>query len=167
MQGIFIIYFTVETRAVENELDPAAVLALRTECSRPILDRIHARAESLRDHGSEQEAFGEAQKYLFNQWPTLVRFLDDGRVPIHNNSCERSIRPIAIGRRNWLFAGSERGGEAAAIVYSLIESCRRAKIDPFVYLRDVLLRIATHPASRVEELVPARWKELFGSGLTP
>ena len=158
--------FDVEAQAIENELDPAAVLALRAERSRPILDRIHARAESLRDHGSEQEAFGEAQKYLFKQWPTLVRFLDDGRVPIHNNSCERSIRPIAIGRRNWLFAGSERGGEAAAIVYTLIESCRRAKIDPFVYLRDVLVRIATHPASRVEELVPASWKELFAATVT-
>jgi transposase len=159
--------FDVEVQAIENELDPGGVLALRAERSRPTLDRIHQRAESLRNHGSEQADFGEAQKYLFHQWPTLVRFLEDGRVPIHNNSCERSIRPIAVGRRNWLFTGSERGGEAAATIYSLIESCRRVGVDPYVYLRDVLVRVGSHPASRVAELVPARWKELFGSTLAP
>jgi len=159
--------FDVEARAIEDKLDPFGVVSLRAERSRPVLDRIHERAESLRGQGSEQGKFVEAQKYLFNQWPTLVRFLEDGRVPIHNNSCERAIRPIAVGRRNWLFAGSERGGEAAAIIYTLIESCRRAGLDPFRYLRDVLLRVGTHPASRVEELVPARWKQLFGSTITP
>jgi transposase len=92
-----------------------------------------------------------------------VRFLEDGRVPIHNNACEVAIRPIGIGRKNWLFAGSERGGHAAATIYSLIESCRRAGLDPFLYLRDVLVRVATHPAARVHELVPACWKTLFGS----
>lgn len=157
--------FDVEVQAIENRLDPGGVFALRAERSRKTLDRIHEQAEKLRHHGSEQAAFGEAQKYLFNQWPTLVRFLEDGRVPIHNNSCERSIRPVAVGRRNWLFAGSERGGEAAATIYSLIESCRRVGVDPYAYLRDVLIRVATHPADRVDELVPARWKVLFGSAI--
>jgi len=100
------------------------------------------------------------------QWRTLVRFLEDGRVPIHNNTCENAIRPVAVGRRNWLFAGSERGGRAAATIYSLIESCRRVDVDPFLYLRDVLVRVCTHPAARVHELVPASWKELFGAATT-
>ena len=79
------------------------------------------------------------------------------------NACEVAIRPIGVGRKNWLFAGSERGGHAAATIYTLIESCRRAGVDPFPYLRDVLVRVATHPASRVHEFVPASWKTLFGS----
>jgi len=162
MMSLIAALFDVETAAIESKLDPASVLALREERSRPILDRIRLLAESLRSHGSEQEAFGKAQTYLFKQWPALARFLEDGRVPFHNNSCERAIRPVAVGRRNWLFTGSERGGRAAAIAYSLIESCRRVEVDPYVYLRDVLVRVATHPASRVDELTPDRWKLLFG-----
>jgi len=167
MMSLIAALFDVESGAIENKLDPAGVLALRAERSRPILDRIRLLAESLRGHGSEQEAFGKAQKYLFNQWPALARVLEDGLVPIHNNSCERAIRPVAVGRRNWLFTGSERGGQAAAIVYSLIESCRRVDVDPYVYLRDVLVRVATHPASRVDELTPDRWKMLFGPQSAP
>jgi hypothetical protein len=105
----------------------------------------------------------DARGYIERQWPRLVRFIEDGRVPIHNNTCERAIRPVAIGRRNWLFAGSVRGGAAAAVVYSLVESCKAVGVDPFAYLKDVLVRVATHPASRVVELVPARWKESFGA----
>ncbi|MCP4212288.1 MAG: IS66 family transposase, partial [Halieaceae bacterium] len=71
-----------------------------------------------------------------------------------------AIRPIAIGRKNWLFAGSVRGGEAAAIMYSLVESCRQAQISPWAYLKDVLERLSTHPASEIADLVPARWAEL-------
>lgn len=153
--------FDVEAEGLERKLLPTELLGLRAERSRPALDLIRAQAESLRGQGSEQEELGKALKYLFNQWEHLLVFLEHGDIPIHNNACERAIRQIAIGRRNWLFAGSERGGEAAAIVYSLIESCRRVHVDPFVYLRDVLVRVATHPASRVDELVPARWKELF------
>lgn len=153
--------FEIETQAVERKLTSSERLALRAEQSRPTLDRIQEKAESLRGKGSEQEDLGKALKYLFNQWPHLVVFLEHGDIPIHNNACERSIRQIAIGRRNWLFAGSERGGEAAAIVYTLVECCRLLKVDPFEYLLDVLVRVATHPASRVDELVPARWKELF------
>lgn len=92
-----------------------------------------------------------------------MRFLEDGRVPLHNNSCENAIRPVAVGRKNWLFAGSERGGRAAATIYSLIESCRRVDVDPFLYLRDVLARVCTHPSGRVHELVPAVWKDLFAA----
>ncbi len=102
-------------------------------------------------------------KYLKNQWPTLVVFLDDGRVPIHNNACENAIRPLAVGRRNWLFAGSERGGAAAATIYSVIESCKMAGVDPYLYLKDVLVRVATHNANHVDELTPARWKARFAA----
>ena len=130
-----------------------------------MLERIHAQVETLRQRKaelSEQSALAKALTYIANQWDALSAFLLDGRVPIHNNSCERAIRPVAVGRKNWLFAGSERGGEAAATVYSLIESCRRIGVDPFEYLRDVLVRVATHPAAQVDELAPDRWAKLFG-----
>ena len=82
-------------------------------------------------------------------------------MPIDNNACERAIRPIAIGRRNWLFAGSMRGGHAAAVIYTLIECCRLADVDMVSYLADVLVRVATHPASRIDELLPANWAKLL------
>jgi len=107
-----------------------------------------------------------AIKYLLNNKRELKAFLRDGRVPIDNNRCEVAIRPVAVGRRTWLFAGSQRGGEAAAIVYPLIESCRQAAVHPRKYLRDVLVRVATHPARRVEELIPARWAQRFAASAT-
>lgn len=158
--------FDIEREAVDRKLEPEAVRALRLEKSQVILAEIQNDLETLRGSGSDQGPLAKALTYLANQWPTLVRFLEDGRVPIHNNSCENAIRPVAVGRRNWLFAGSERGGHAAATIYSLIESCRRVDVDPFLYLRDVLVRVCTHPAARVHELVPANWKELFGATAT-
>jgi hypothetical protein len=100
--------------------------------------------------------------YLRNQHRTLRAFLEDGRLPIDNNACERAIRPIAIGRRNWLFAGSMRGGRAAAVVFSLAESCRLAGVDPVDYFADVLVRVGSHPASKVDDLLPENWARLVG-----
>ena len=159
--------FDVEREAVEGKLEPGAVRALRLEKSQAVLVEIEQEARALRGQAtSDPGPLAKALTYLENQWTTLLRFLEDGRVPIHNNSCENAIRPVAVGRRNWLFAGSERGGRAAATIYSLIESCRRVDVDPFLYLRDVLVRVCTHPAARVHELVPANWKELFGAATT-
>jgi transposase len=155
--------FDVESEAAKAELAPDALRALRLEKSKAVLAAIESETRTLRGTGSDQGSLAKALTYIENQWPTLVRFLEDGRVPIHNNSCENAVRPVAVGRKNWLFAGSERGGHAAATAYSVIESCRRVGVDPFVYLRDVLVRVCTHPESRVHELVPARWKQLFGA----
>ena len=111
----------------------------------------------MRSDFDQTGLIGQAMHYLRNQRSTLTRFLRDGKVPIDNNACERSIRPIAIGRRNWLFAGSMRGGRAAAVIYSLIESCRIADVDPIEYLSDVLGRIAAQPEAEMGDLVPANW----------
>jgi transposase len=132
----------------------------RREKARPVLARLLRRTRGWQDVFSSSGKMGEAIKYMLNQWESLKCFLREGRVPLDNNSCERAIRPIALGRRNWLFAGGERGGEAAAIAYSLITSCRLAGVDPWEYLRDVMIRVATHPASKIDELVPARWAAL-------
>lgn len=153
--------FEIEREADRLGLDPEQRRALRIEQSAPMLELIHALAKNQRVTMSEGGEYFDALKYLENQWVKLSRFIEDGRVPIHNNDSERAVRPVAVGRKNWLFAGSERGGQAAAIAYSLIQSCKLAGVDPLVYLRDVLIRVATHPASRVDELRPANWKRLF------
>jgi transposase len=88
----------------------------------------------------------------------LNRYLDDGDLDIDNNLSERVLRTVAIGRKNWQFAGSDAGGERAAVIYSLVATCKLCHIDHFAYLRDVLNRVSTHPASRIAELTPLGWK---------
>ena len=101
---------------------------------------------------------------MLSRWPALTRYLEDGRLEIDNNIAERAMRTVAIGRKNWLFAGSEGGGRTAAILFSLASSCKGLEINPFAYLRDMLDRVSTHPSSRIDELFPDRWKALC-SGL--
>jgi transposase len=155
--------FDLEKQATEEKLSLEDRLALRRRESAKEIEALEEELRGWRDIYSESGQMSTACKYFENQLDHLRVFLDDARVPIHNNACEVAIRPIAVGRRNWLFAGSPRGGRAAATIYSLIESCKQAQVDPELYLTDVLTRVATHPASRVDELVPARWKTLFGT----
>jgi len=159
--------FDYEKEARDQELPLEEHLALRKTRSAQVLDELDDELAGWRDLYSEGGKMGEACKYLENQRACLRVFLDDARVPIHNNACEVAIRPVAVGRRNWLFAGSVRGGQAAATIYTLVESCKQAGVDPYCYLVDVLTRVATHPASRVEDLIPANWKRLFGPAVTP
>jgi hypothetical protein len=100
---------------------------------------------------------GEALAYTLNNWKALTVYVEDGDLDIDNNAAERAVKPVAIGRKNWLFLGSDNGGRTAAVFFSLISTCRRHEIDPFVYLRDVIRRIASHPANRIEELLPGQW----------
>ena len=95
------------------------------------------------------------------RWVALTRFVEDGRLPIDNNWIENQIRPIAIGRNNWLFAGSLRAGQRAAAVMSLIQSAKLNGHDPYVYLKDVLARLPTQKNSQIEELLPHRWTPLI------
>lgn len=153
--------FDVEKQADGDELLPEQRLALRQRESAAVLDALEEELRGWREIYLSSGKMGDACKYLENQRACLRVFLQDGRIPIHNNACEVAIRPVAVGRKNWLFAGSLRGGRAAATIYTLVQSCRKAGIDPFVYFADVLTRVATHPAARVEDLIPADWKRLF------
>jgi hypothetical protein len=101
----------------------------------------------------------KAMRYALGRWTALSRYVDDGTLEIDNNAAERSIRGIALGRKNWLFAGSDAGGERAAAIYSLIETCKLNGIDPEAYLRSVLANIADHPINRVAELLPWNWAD--------
>ena len=98
-----------------------------------------------------------AFRYMLTRWTALTRAFDDGRIALDNNPAERALRSVAIGRKNYLFAGSDRGAERAAALYSLIETAKLNHLDPEAYLRDILGRIAEHPASRLDDLLPWRW----------
>jgi transposase len=154
--------YEIEREADEARLPPEARADLRQQRSKPIVLDLFMHAWRLGGQFSDAGAMAKAIGYLRNQHRALRRFLEDGRLPIDNNACERAIRPIAIGRRNWLFAGSMRGGRAAAVVFSLAESCRLAGIDPIDYFADVLVRVGSHPASKVDDLLPENWVRLFG-----
>ncbi len=103
---------------------------------------------------------GKAMDYMLKRWDTFSRFLDDGRICLTNNAAERALRGVALGRKAWLFAGSDRGGERAAAMYSLIVTAKLNDVDPRAWLADVLRRLADHPASRLHELLPWSWRSL-------
>jgi transposase len=95
---------------------------------------------------------------VLSRWASFTRFLEDGRVCMTNNAAERAIRPLAVGRRNWTFAGSDTGGRRAAAMYTLIEICKLNGVDPRAWLTNVLARLPEHPATRIDELLPWNWK---------
>jgi transposase len=131
---------------------------LRSERSRPILDAIGAWLKAEQPKVLPKSPIGEAIGYALNHWDALIRPLEAGFLEIDNGESERAMKPVAIGRKNWLFAGSDNGGKTAAVLMSLCATCKAWDIDPFAYLRDVLDRVSTHPHSRIEELLPDRWK---------
>jgi transposase len=125
--------------------------------SRPIVDKLREWLVLHRQQATDGTAIAKAIDYSLGRWPALTRFLDDGSLPIDNNWVENRIRPIALGRSNWLFAGSLRAGKRAAAVMSLIQSARLNGHDPYRYLKDALERLPTQPASRIGELLPHAW----------
>lgn len=137
------------------------VVAVRQERVAPIIDRILARtaAALLQGEVLPNSSFAKAISYLHNRGNAVRTFLGDARLKPDNSESERALRPLAVGRKNWLFAGSERGGDATGILLSLAQSCRVLGIDPLVYFEDVLRRINGHPACRIAELLPHNWKK--------
>jgi hypothetical protein len=103
---------------------------------------------------SKKSDTARAVRYALGRWEALLRFCDDGRIEIDNNAAERSLRAVVLGRKNFLFAGSDAGGERAAAIYSLIATAKLNNLNPEAYLRNVLSRIAEHPINRIEELLP-------------
>ena len=141
-----------------RELDAAQRRAMRLERAKPILDTIADWLGAQEGRILPKSPIGEAVTYLRNQWHALARYLDDGDLAIDNNAAENALRGIALGRKNYLFIASERGGRAAATLYSMVRSAKRNGIDPFAYLRDLFLRIPTHPNKDIHQLLPDHWK---------
>jgi transposase len=143
-------------REVANADSQARLDARRR--SRPVTDALHQWMRQQRQKIPDGSATARAIDYSLNRWVALTRFLDDGDLPIDNNWVENRIRPIALGRQNWLFAGSLRAGKRAAAVMSLIHSAKLNGHDPYAYMRDVLERLPTQPDSRIAELLPHHWQ---------
>jgi len=127
---------------------------VRDARSRPLLAAMHEWLEASLAKLSKKSDTSAAIRYALARWDALMRFCDDGRIEIDNNSAERALRAVAIGRKNYLFAGSDRGGDRAATFYSLIGTAKLNGLNPEAYLRQVLTQIADHPISRIEELLP-------------
>ncbi len=156
--------YGIERAARERRLDAEARKALREQQSRPILERIRRYLDELALRALPKSPLGEATSYATRQWTALTRYVEHGALEIDNNGAENALRPIVLGRKNWLFCGSEAAAHRAAILCSLVNTCKAHQINPFLYLRDVIERISTHPASRVEELTPRIWKQILHQG---
>ncbi len=131
----------------------------RQEQSAPLISDLKAWLEATLQKISGKSELAKASRYALSRWPAQCCYTNDGRVEIDNNAAERSIRGIALGRKNYLFAGSDTGGQRAAAVYSLTLTCKLNAIDPEAYFRDILARIADHKINRITELLPWNWKK--------
>ena len=148
--------YGIEREVVELDTDERR--RIREAKARPIADELHLWLTRQRQVVPNGSATARAIDYSLKRWGALMHYLSDGQVPIDNNWIENQIRPIALGRKNWLFAGSLRAGKRAAAIMSLIQSAKLNGHEPLAYLKDVLTRLPTQPASRIGELLPHRWK---------
>ena len=132
-------------------------LAVRQKDVAPLVAELEVWMRAARSKMSRHADVAKAMDYMLKRWSTFTRFLNDGRICLTNNAAERALRGVALGRKAWLFAGSNRGGERAAAMYSLVVTCKLNDVDLRAWLADVLARIADHPASRLDELLPWHW----------
>lgn len=141
-----------------STLDKQKRWQLRQTRAKPLIEKYHQWLQSQRILASNGSGLAKAIDYSLKRWDALVRYLEDGAVPIDNNHIEQQIRPIAVGKKNWLFAGSLRAGERAAAVMTLIQSAKINDHDPYAYMKDILDRLPTHPYSKIDELLPHNWQ---------
>jgi transposase len=146
--------------AIEREINgmtPQERLRVRNERSRLLVIELESWLREQRARVSRNSETGKAIDYSLKRWSVLTRFLDDGRLCMSNNAAERELRAVAVGRRNWTFAGSDEGGRRAAALYTLIATAKLNDIDPQAWLADVLARLPDHPAKRIHQLLPWNW----------
>jgi transposase len=150
--------YEIESRAKKEKYTCAQLLEARQNEAKPILAEMHTVLNEYKAQALPKSPTGKAITYALNQWEALLRYADDPILEIDNNIAERALRMVVIGRKNYLFAGSEAGAERAAIIYSLVAGCKLHGHDPFAYFNDVLRRVSTHPADKIDELLPSHWK---------
>jgi transposase len=146
-----------------NGLSAEARLAARQERSAPILADLEPWLRQQQERLSRKSEVGKAIAYTTRRWEALTRFMSDGRICMSNNAAERALRGVAVGRRNWTFAGSDRGGERAAAIYTMIESAKLNGVDPQAWLADIFARLPDHPAKRITDLLPWNWRAALGA----
>lgn len=148
--------YTIEEEAKDWEPDKRKVH--RQTYAKPILEAFETWLKDRRRGVPGGSGIAKAIAYAQGRWAAVMRYLEDGRYPIDNNPCENAIRPFALGRKNWMFIGTEGAGRRTAVIMSLIESAKANGLNPYLYLKDILTRLPTHPYSRLEELLPYQWK---------
>jgi transposase len=150
--------YILERGATDAGLDDIGRWRMRQDFSVPILDKFHGWLDEQRAQVLPKSPMAEAIGYALNNWTALKRYTEAGYLSIDNNIAEREMKRIAIGRKNWLFVGSDRGGRTAAVLFSFTSTCHRLGVEPWAYLQDVLTRLPTTPAERLAELLPDRWQ---------
>jgi transposase len=153
IDALFAIERSINGKSIEERL------AARQASSHPLVDALESYMREQLAKLSRGHDLVKAMQYMLKRWPAFMRFLSDGRVCLSNNAAERGLRGIALGRKSWLFCGSDHGGERAAAMYSLIVTAKMNGVDPQAWLADVLARIAAHPAHRLDELLPWNWRK--------
>ena len=149
--------YAVEKRARRSGIRGEDLRLLREQVSCPVITQLHSYLRMILGDLLPKSEPGQAVAYLLKNWAALTRYLEDGDLPIDNNGTERSLRGVAVGRNNWTFLGSDRGGKTFAILRSFVASCELLKLDPFEWLRDVLSRIPTHSIQQLDQLLPHTW----------
>ena len=149
--------YRVEKLARQRGLAGDELRLIRDQGTRPVLEKLHAYLLEIHDQLLPKSEAGQAVNYILKNWTALTRYSENPDLSIDNNHTERSLRGWAVGRNNWTFFGSDRGGRTAAVLRSFVASCEIVKIDPFVWFHDVLSRIAAHPITQLDELLPHRW----------
>lgn len=149
--------YRVEKRARQRGLFGEDLRLVREQGARPVLEKLHAYLLEIHDQLLPKSEASQAVNYILKNWTALTRYCDNPDLSIDNNHTERSLRGWAVGRNNWTFFGSDRGGQTAAVLRSFVASCELVKVDPFAWFCDVLTRIAAHPITKLEDLLPHRW----------
>jgi len=152
--------YAVESNAKDNKLSAKEIFELRQKNSKPILDEIKDWLEDKQLRTLPKSPMGKAISYSLKQWDELIEYLNDGKLSIDKNVAERAIRPIAVGRKNWMFCGSHEGAKRMALIYTLVETYKMQGVEPFEYLRDVISRISAYPMKKIYDLTPMGWKKL-------
>lgn len=152
--------YDIERKAKQQQLSAADVLQLRQAEAYPLLEQLGKWMKEQYVKVLPKSPIGKALGYSLERWNELMIYTTNGKLNIDNNPVENAIRPVAIGRKNYLFAGSHEAAGRSAMLYSLLGTCKLHGINPFVWLRDVLQRIATHPINKIEELLPQNWQPL-------
>ena len=137
---------------------PELRAAARKQHAQPLLDELKTYLETSLRQISGKSALAKAIRYALTRWKALTRYVMNGKLEMTNNAAERAMKPPVLGRKNYLFCGSDAGGKRAACMYTILETCRMNGVDPQAYLADILARIADHPIQRIDELLPWRWK---------